>query len=201
MIFELEPLQQIIGGIAVLLGIFGYALYIRGILRNEVKPHFFSWFVWAILATIASVAQVLEGGGPGAWVTIATAVMSFVFAFVGLGASSRILIAKSDWFSFVGAVLAIPVWYVTGNPLWSVIMITIIDAVAFIPTFRKAYVHPATENISSYALAGIKFLFGVFALSSITLTTALYPASIVLADAIFVGMLLWRRRQLKKQNT
>jgi len=37
----------------------------------------------------------------------------------------------------------------------------IIDAVAFVPTFRKAYFHPDTENASTYALSGIKFIFSL----------------------------------------
>lgn len=190
---ELFSLQESIGAVAVLLGFVGYAFYIRGIFAGSVKPHFFTWFVWAILTFIAFLAQVVAGGGPGAWVTGVTAAMSVVFALVGLGSSSRTLIAKSDWVFFIGALLAIPPWLATGDPLWSVVIITIIDAVAFIPTFRKAYEHPDTESAATYALSGIKFVFGIVALSSLTLTTALYPASLVVANLVFVLMLVWRR--------
>jgi hypothetical protein len=197
---SLDNWQHIAGGIAVFLGLLGYVFYIRGILQGKVKPHFFSWFVWTLLTAIAFVAQVVEGGGPGAWVTGVTAVMSLVFTLVGLGSSSRTLIAKTDWFYFAAALLAIPPWYFTGDPLWSVVIITVIDAVAFAPTFRKAYFHPETENGWTYALSGIKFVFGMAALSSFTWTTALYPASLVLANGIFVAMLVWRRNQLAEQN-
>src|SRR5262249_44675078 len=134
---ELSPFdwQQIFGGIAVVLGLLGYVFYTRGILQGKVKPHFFSWFVWTILTAIAFVAQVVEGGGPGAWVTGITSAMSLVFSIVGLSSSSRSLIARSDWFYFIAALLAIPPWYFTGDPLWSVIIITVIDAAAFAPTF------------------------------------------------------------------
>jgi hypothetical protein len=194
---ELFTLQENVGAFAVLLGFIGYAFYIRGIIQGTVKPHFFSWFVWAVLTAIACVAQIVAGGGPGAWVTGVTALMSMVFALVGLGSSSRSLIAKSDWVYFIGALLAIVPWLSTGDPLWSVVMITVIDAVAFVPTFRKAYLHPCTENVLTYALSGLKFVFGIVALSSLTLTTALYPASLVVANCAFVAMLLWRRRQLR----
>lgn len=192
--------QPILGGIAVALGLLGYVFYIRGIIQGKVKPHFFSWFVWMLLTAIAFIAQVIEGGGPGAWVTGVTAVMSLGFAIVGLRSSSRTLIAKSDWFYFVAALLAIPPWYFTGDPLWSVIIITVIDAVAFAPTFRKAYHHPDTENGWTYTLSGIKFIFGLAALSTFTVTTALYPASLILANGAFVAMLVWRRRQLKRKQ-
>ncbi len=189
--------QEFLGGVAIILGFIGYAFYLRGILQGKVKPHAFTWFVWAILTTIAFIAQITQGGGPGSWVTGFTALCSFGFAIIGLGASSRIFISKSDWIFFIGALLSIPIWYFSGNPLWSVIIITIIDAVAFAPTFRKAFFHPDTENSWTYTLSGIKFIVSLFALEHFTWTTALYPASLVIANIAFVGMVLWRR-SLKK---
>jgi hypothetical protein len=185
--------QEALGGLAVALGLFGYVFYVRGILQGKVKPHAFTWFVWGLLTSIAFIAQIAEGGGAGAWVTGVTALCSFCFAVVGLGASSRVYIAKSDWIFFISALLAIPIWYVTGSPLWSVIIITVVDAVAFAPTFRKAFFHPGTENGWTYALSGLKFLVSLFALQSFTWTTALYPASLVLANIAFVAMLVWRK--------
>jgi len=193
--FDGSLTQQILGLVAVALGLFGYAFYIKGIIKGEVKPHAFTWFVWGLLTAIAFVAQTVEGGGPGAWVTGITALMSFVFVIVGLGASSRSYIVKSDWIFLVVSLVTIPVWYLTGNPLWSVIIITIIDAVAFAPTFRKAYFHPETENTWTYLLSGIKFIFGIAALTSFSLTTVLYPSSLIVANFAFVSMVIWRKRQ------
>lgn len=184
---------EVLGGAAVALGLLGYVFYVRGILQGKVKPHAFTWFIWGLLTAIAFVAQISSGGGAGAWVTGVTAACSFGFALVGLGASSRIHIVRSDWKFFVASLLAIPVWLVTGEPLWSVVIITITDAVAFAPTFRKAFHHPDTENVWTYALSGIKFVISLFALESFTWTTALYPASLVLANAAFVTMLVWNK--------
>ena len=190
---SLLTLQQISGAIAVILGAIGYVFYIRGIFEGKVKPHPFSWLVWGILTATAFLAQIVAGGGAGAWVTGFTAFMCLCFAVVGLRSSSRILIAKSDWIFFVGALLAIPPWYLTGNPLWSVIIITVIDTVAFIPTFRKGYAHPDTENATTYTLSSIKFIFGIFALQTLSVTTVLYPASLIIANGVFVFVLLWRK--------
>lgn len=187
--------QEFLGSLAVMLGLLGYFFYIKGIIKGEVKPHAFTWFVWGILTAIAFFAQVSDGGGAGAWVTGITALFSFGFTVVGLRASSRMLIAKSDWIFLLFSLLTIPIWYFTGNPLWSVIIITIVDAVAFAPTFRKAYFNPDTENGWTYLLSGIKFVVALFALESFTWVTALYPASLVLANFLFVSMLVWRRQK------
>jgi hypothetical protein len=191
-------LQDILGIIAILLGVVAYAFYIRGIVQGKVKPHAFSWGVWGLLTGIAFLAQLAGGGGPGAWVTGFTAICSFAFVIVGLTKSSRVYINKSDWVFLAVALATIPIWYFSGDPLWSVLIITITDACAFIPTFRKAYNHPDTENARTYALSGIKFVPGLFALQTFSVTTALYPASLVLMNLLFVVMLLWRRKALAK---
>lgn len=190
---ELFSIQELLGITAVIIGLWGYFFYVKGILKGGVKPHAFTWFVWGLLTSIAFFAQLAGGGGPGSWVTGATALMSFVFTLVGLGASSRVYIERSDWIFFIASLAAIPVWYFSGNPLWSVILITIIDAVAFAPTFRKAYSHPDTENVYTFLFSGIKFVFGIAALSTFSITTVLYPASLVLANGLFVLMVLWRQ--------
>ena len=186
--------QTTLGVIAVLIGFAGYAVYFRGIFKGEIKPHAFSWLVWAILTTIGFLAQVEGGGGPGAWVTGFTALMSYVLVFIGIGASSRALIKRSDWLYFIASLLAIPPWYLTGDPLWSVVIVTVIDTIAFVPTFRKAYEHPETESLFHASCAAVKFLFGIAALGTFSLTTVLYPASLVLANGAFVLMLYFRRR-------
>lgn len=186
---------EILGALAVAIGLIGYAFYARGILKGKVKPHAFSWLVWALLTGVAFFAQLADGGGPGAWVTGMSALLSFIFAAVGLGASSRTYITKSDWSFFIAAIVAIPIWYFTGNPLWSVIIITVIDAIAYVPTFRKAYFHPDTEDVTQYFLAGTKYLVGILALSAFSITTVLYPLSLVITNAAFVAMVFVRRNK------
>ena len=196
---DFEITQQILGAMAVIVGLLGYMYYIIGILKGEIKPHAFTWFVWGTLTSIAFFAQITDGAGPGAWVTGITALMSFVFMFIGLGASSRIYIVRSDWYLLIATLISIPIWYFSGDPLFAVILITIIDAVAFAPTFRKAYFHPETENTNTYALSGIKFIFAIFALENITIVTALYPLSLVVANGAFVAMMLWRKAALSEK--
>lgn len=38
--------------------------------------------------------------------------------------------------------MALPLWYITTDPLWSVVILTTLDLLGFAPTSRKAYVHP-----------------------------------------------------------
>ena len=79
------------------------------------------------------------------------------------------------------------------------IIISVIDALGFYPTFRKSYHKPWEEFLTHYSLASIKFLLSLFALEQFNLTTTLYPASLIFMNAAFLAMTLWRRRVLPRK--
>lgn len=183
---------------AIVIGFIGYVPYIRGILIGTTFPHVFSWIVWGILTFIGFFAQVADGGGAGTWVTgitgfvcVLVAVLAWVKGRKGLD------IARSDVWVFAGALCAIPLWYFTGSPLWSVVLITIIDAMGFYPTFRKAFYKPDEEVLFTYICSAVKFLLSIMALANLSLITVLYPASLVVMNGGFVVMVLLRRQYLK----
>jgi hypothetical protein len=187
--------KTVLGAVAAVIGIISYAPYLRDIFLLKTKPHFFSWFIWSILTGVAFIIQVITQGGPGAWVTGFTALICLFIAGLAIQYGEK-RITVSDWFCFVGALLGIILWLTTENPVGAVIIITLTDALAFVPTFRKTYFKPQEETLVEYAFASLKFLIGLFALSTFNLTTALYPASLVFMNGLFVTMALARRKQL-----
>ena len=172
-----------------------YIPYIRNMLSGKTKPHAFSWLVWGVLTAVAFVGQVSEGAGPGAWVTGFTAFVSF-FIFITALKTGEKDITKSDWLSLIGAGVAMLLWWATSDPLVAVVLITLIDALGFYPTFRKSYSKPYQETAITFAISGLKFIVAIFALENLTPVTWLYPASLVLMNGIFVVMLMIRRKQV-----
>lgn len=188
-------MNETLGAIAVVIGFIGYVPYFRTIFSGKTKPHAFSWLVWGTLTAVAFASQVVGNGGPGAWVRGFTALICFtIFGLALVNGVKDFPVA--DWLCLAGCILAGVLWAITDSPLLTVILITIIDAVAFVPTIRKSYSQPNTEPVFTYSLSGLKFLIGIFALAEFSAITVLYPASLVLANGAFVVMLLVRRKQL-----
>jgi len=185
--------------IAIILTLAGYFQYFRTMFAGKTKPHMFSWLIWATLTAIAYFAQVSDGAGPGSWVTGLSAGISFFIAGYAFFYGEK-TITRGDWLTFIAAIAAIPVWLITDNPLWSVIIITIIDALGFYPTFRKSWMKPYDETMFHYIMAGTKFILATMALSNVTIITALYPLSLVLMNFVFVALLIVRRRALQKST-
>ncbi len=196
MIFDVLLSKESIAIVAVILTLVGYSQYFKNIFSGKTKPHAFSWLIWASLTGIAYFAQISDGAGPGAWVTGLTAVISFIIVGFALFKGEN-NITRSDWFTFIAALSAIPAWLITNDALLSVIIITAIDALGFYPTFRKSWMKPFEETAIHYFLAGVKFLLAVIALENYTVITVLYPFSLVVMNALFVMLLLIRRNALK----
>lgn len=188
-------LKVVLGVSASVIGLVSYVPYFRNIFAGITKPHAFSWFVWGLLTAIAFFAQVRAGAGAGAWVTGITAIACFAIVVAAIR-QAQWDITRSDWLSFIGALLGIVLWQVTSDPLLAVIVVTIVDALAFAPTFRKGYHKPYEETLSTFTLSSVKFVIGILALDALTVTTWLYPASLVVMNGAFVLLLLYRRRKI-----
>lgn len=194
-------MQDILGALATIIGLIGYAVYIKTIIRGNTRPHVFSWFVWGLLTTIAWFAQMADGAGPGAWVTGMTAGVSYVIVVLAYFKSrANFDIAKSDIATFAAALASIPLWLITGDPLLAVILISVIDALGFYPTFRKGFHKPDEEALFHYNMAAVKFVIGILAIENFTWVTVLYPASLVFMNAAFVSMVMWRRHVARAVN-
>ena len=192
--------KDIIGGVAVAVGMASYILYIWQIWRRTIRPHVFTWLIWGTLMAIGFAVQYVEKAGPGSWVLGMSAVVNMVIATAAYFYGEK-NIARSDWVALIVALSAIPVWQMTNNPLWAAAIISAIDAVAFWPTFRKSWSKPHEEGALSFFTAGAQFALSIFALENMTLASVLYPATIVILNAMLVSMLLARRAALSKSTS
>ena len=185
----------ILGVVAAVIGFVGYIPYYRDVIRGTTKPHPFSWVGFGLLLGITFFAQMVTGAGAGAWVNGVSALGVLGIAALSFSKGEKD-ITRFDWICFAGGLLGIVLWRLTSNPLTAVVIVTVVDAVVFLPTYRKAYLKPNEETASLFVLSTIKYLISLFALASFTLATALFPVSLVISNAGFVLLLLIRRKQL-----
>ena len=192
-------LKTILGIIAVVIGFIGYVPYIIDTIRNKTKPHAFSWLVWTILTVIAFFAQLSRGAGVGAWATGMTALVCAFITILAFRQGEKD-IKIFDWVSLLVAGVSLILWGITNNPLVAIILVVIIDAAGFFPTFRKAFHKPFEETMSQYIIATIKWVLSIVALGSLNLTTVLFPAAVAALNTSFSIMLIIRRRKFKPRH-
>lgn len=187
-------MTQFFGILSVLLAFFNRGSYLYSILKGGTKPHVFSWITWSIISTIALLAQVTEGAGAGAWARGLSTLFSYVFIFLALTRGEK-NITRGDRITLAFALCAIPLWYFTKTPVWSVILVTTIDVVGYYPTIRKSLLKPDEEAAGSWLLSGLSSLASLFAMDQINLSTTLYPGVMVVTNISFaLFLILWRHR-------
>ena len=135
--------------LAIALLFIGYFPYLRDTINGKTRPHIFSYIIWALTTFIVFGIQLQSGGGAGAWVTFAIGCMMLVV--LGLSyKNGRDDITKGDFITLVVALLAIPLWLLANLPLLSLVILTAIDLLGFLPGMRKSWVDPWSETISLY---------------------------------------------------
>jgi hypothetical protein len=173
-----------------------YIPYFWGMYRGHTKPHAFSWVVWALVASIAAAAQLSERAGPGAWTTTIMAVICWLIALVAFKKGEH-TVTRGDWVCFIVTLCAIPIWVLTKNPLYSVILVSVIETVGIYPTVRKSWSKPWSETALMYFLSSANQILMIYALTVYTMTTVLYPLTAIGNNMLFGFMLLYRRRVLQ----
>jgi len=185
-----------LSAIAVALTFTAFYPYLRGILAGSIKPHVFSWITWGMTTFIVFLAQLNDGGGIGSWPIGISGIVTILIAVLAYRMRADISIHILDWLFFIVAIASLPLWYLTSDPLWAVVVLTIVDLLGFGPTLRKAYYDPWSEAAPFYALFMTRNLVVVAALEHYSLTTVLFPVAIAIACAVLIAVILLRRQKL-----
>lgn len=188
--------KEFLSAVAIALTFIAFLPYIRSILQGKTKPHVFSWVIWGSTTFVVFLAQLSDGGGAGAWPIGVSGIITLYVAHLAYIKKSDSTITKTDWVFLLLAMTSLPLWYITSDPLWAVVILTTVDLIGFGPTFRKAYHHPYEEQLVFYGLMATRNIIATVALEHYSLTTVLFPAALAAACMVFIPMVSYRRRKL-----
>ena len=198
---DIPTIKAVFSAAALVLTFFLFYIYIRSILRDEVRPHVFSWMIWAAGTVIVFFAQLSDGAGIGAWPIGISGVITFLVAILALTRSADKSIVPMDWVFLGLALSALPLWFATSNPFLAVLVLTIVDLLGFGPSVRKSWFLPYEENAQFFALGAVRNGFVVVALENYSWTTVLFPAAIGIACFMFFAVILMRRQVVPRPAT
>lgn len=184
--------------LAIVLTFVGYVPYIRNTIKGKTTPHVYSWLIWGLVTAIAFALQVSDSAGPGAYTTLAAAVACFGIFGMSIKHGKK-NITTSDTVFFIISLLAIVFWVFARQPVLTVLLVTLVGMLGFIPTFRKSWHKPNEETLFSYLVSTLRFCFALVAIDNYTLITVLYPAMWVVANGSFSAYLLVRRMHLDRK--
>ena len=193
-------IHKLLGIIAIGLSIWALYPYIQAIHQGKMKPHVFSWIIWGSTTAIVGFAQLIEKGGAGSWSIILSGLITFYIAYLAFINKSDTSITTSDKLLFILAMSAIPFWIITSNPLSAVLLLTSIDVIGYIPTFRKSYLNPHEESLPLFSIMTGRNFISSLALEHYSLTTLLFPIATGSVNILLIGIILIQRKKHTLQH-
>jgi len=141
--------KTIFSVIGVVIGLLVSYPYIRDIFLLKTKPHIYTWLIWTITTATATFAAYHGNGGWALLNLVAmTSITSFIFLLsIKYGTKN---ITLWDTVILIATLFAIFIWWQLKQPLISVLMVTAIDVLGYVPSFRKSWQEPWSETLISW---------------------------------------------------
>ena len=191
-----DTYRHLIGIVALGIGLMQYVPMLYMTLIGRKQPHAFTRLVWGLCLGITFVAQWLGHGGIG---SLSTG-LSCLFCLAISAAAARngkTYITRADWIFFIAALMVIPLWMITRDPLEAVVFAFVIDFLGYIPTFRKSWSKPHDELITAFGLGCLKQTLAATALATYSPVTLFFPVAAVALDIGFILTVIARRYAIR----
>ena len=184
---------------ASLITLTAHYIYIRDIIRGKTKPHTFTWLIWFITSGVA-VLGAWKGGGY--FSVISMMVITFLVFIVLLlsfkyGTKDK---TKSDVFVLFLAFLSIIIWWRTNNPVLAVLLVSIIDGLGYVPTYRKSFHKPYEESLVFWIAGFVEYALILLSNKEYNILTVSYVLTVALSSFVLIGILIFRRRIIKNKS-
>lgn len=175
--------------VATVFAIFGNTSYLRDVLGKKIKPHPYTWFVWTIVSGVTFFGQLAKGAGIGALPTgVAETFTVLIFLFSLQYGFKHI--TRSDTYFLIFALLGIVPWIMFKDPTISIVIVVTIDIVAFIPTLRKTWYHPATEAPTLYGMNVARHILTLFSLQAYNVATTLHSIAMIVINSFMTFLII-----------
>lgn len=178
------------------LALFAYIPYTISILQNKTKPNRATWIIWAILDVLALFSYYVSGARETLWVPLGFTLGSIVVVAFSIKYGEKHW-SRLDIFCLAGAGISIPIWLMS-SALNALLINLFVTAVGALPTFRKTYRDPQSENKLAWGLFMVSCVANILAVREWKFAIYIYPITILLIDGPIAAVVFWPRKTPKE---
>jgi hypothetical protein len=165
---------------------------LRDAFTGRVTPHPYTWLVWTIVSGVNFFGQLQKGAGIGALPTGVAELFTVVIFIYSLRFGFK-YIEKTDKYYLIIALLGLIPWALTRDPTLSIVIVVMIDLVAFIPTIRKTWNKPKTETPVLYGANVTRHVLTLFSLQAYNIATTLHSVSMIIVNSIMTLIIVFKK--------
>jgi hypothetical protein len=187
--------QATIGVVAGFLSILCFVPYIVTILQGKTKPNRATWWIWVILSFVISASYYSTGAGNTIWLPVCGGVGQFIIAILSLkygeGGWNRF-----DRLCLLGVGISLLFWWQFNSSLIALLFNILIDFLGALPTIKKSYYQPETENILTWSLYLAASAINLFAIEHWSFALTVFPVYIFCINTSIVIFLIRTKIQV-----
>ncbi len=188
--------HALIGEIAGVLAVVQVIPYIVSIFHGHTKPERATYFIWLIVDAVTITSYIAVGARTTIWtglVFTVSALLIFILSIrYGMGGFS-----KFDIICLLLALGGISIWITTGDALLTLYFSTFVTLIGYLPTIKKVYFLPETENTLSWAMCSGASVLNILALTTLRPSIALLPISSAIMEVLIAYLLLFPAARAK----
>ena len=167
----------------------GAASYCRAMLRGRVRPNRVSWGLWALAPLVAFAAELSEGVGLPAVLTLSVGISPLCVLICSFATrAGRWRIGTLDIACGLLSLCAIALWAISGRGTTAIALSIAADALAALPTIRKARIAPETEHPLPYLGGMANATITLLTIRHWSFATAGFPIYILVLTTILYAL-------------
>lgn len=181
----LNPDFAVAGSFITLIGALRYAI---DTVKGTNQPNRISWGLWSFAAAIAFAGELSKHVGIQAVMTLFASLGTFcVLAASFFNRNAYWKADTFDWGCALLSLLALFLWWRTGNGSVAITLSIAADLLASLPTIKDAYRNPENESSIAYIAEGLGGATVLLTINRWTMANYAFPAYIILVDIAIVG--------------
>ena len=153
--------------VAGVIGLLGYIPYVLAIIRKKTTPNPATWWIWSVVGWAAFASYYAAGEHETFWLMLTYAVGPSIIGLLSFKYGKIDALEKFDIACLVISFISVILWQLTDNPLLALTINLGIDITGALPTLRKTYFEPESEDALSWGVfwTGNTLNFAVILLS------------------------------------
>jgi hypothetical protein len=163
--------------------------YIITTLQGKTKPNRATWWVWGINGSVLCLGNLAVDADytmlPLIFAVVAQLCIAILSIKYGEGGWNRF-----DRRCLIASSISFILWRILTYDIIAIIFPILIDILAALPTLKKSYYEPETEDLLTYILYTVGGFFTVLAIQAWSFEIAITPLYVFLINAIIVGVLI-----------
>lgn len=163
-----------IGIVAAIVAMTALVPYVRSILAGRTRPSRASWFIWTVVGLALAMSYRASGATATFWVAVAYFFIPLIVFLLSIRYGDRGA-SRLDWFCLAGALFGLLMWWWLRSAPVALYINIAVDCLGSLPTVRKAFLDPASEDRLAWVIAFLANAINLLAIDRWEPSISLYP--------------------------